>query len=410
MRNLVTALSAITLLGASAHTINAATIKEEGGSLSFKTTLQLRAYGLNDAQDVNGNAWDPLRSTPGEAEFFRFDARRVRLGIKGAYGEWQGDVVLRGDKTDRTGDAVNGRPIQLYYAKIKRTFKLDNDLKTSIRLGLDKSFNNDSSYSSSNFVLPGDSVVGERDEERAYGIGWMLHGSFFNFGLDLHNNSTGIIDGDAHDGTGPDAQNGYFYNARFEFAPTSDLMISKKMQSFAGAAGTGVMIGINAQLDAGVISNGTPANSYNQSDVLTWGPDLLIHVDGFTGGAEFRSRHTESETGVAGGGVTDNPDVDGIFWDAWVAYAFPVSDIFVEPVIRYSVIDNNSDIDATTPYNTGSVGGGLDNGGDGSQIDLGINLYFNGHATKLMINYQFWKAETGNADAHIFRIQQQLEF
>jgi hypothetical protein len=374
--------------------------------------------GLNDGTDSTGADWDTLRGLPGEAEDIRFDARRARFSVTGKYGDWSGNVTIRGDKSDKEAAAGGGRPIQLYYAKIERNFKLDGDLRTSIRFGLDKSFNNDSSYSSSQFVLPGDSIVGERDEERAFGVGWMLQGAWFNLGVDLHNNNTGTIDGDAHDNAGGgeigvNAKNGYFYSARFEFAPGADYMIAKKMQSFVGKEGLGLMLGLNAQWDDGVIAgNAAAANTtFTQSDVFTWGPDILFHWNGLTTGAEYRIRKTESETGDdVTGTITSNPSIDATFWDAWVAYAVPVSSIVMEGVIRYGMVDNNTDIDVITPYNTGSVGNGLDNGGDGSTLDLGVSFYFSGHSNKLLINYQYWKAESGSADANIIRIQQQFEF
>jgi len=420
----VKTLAALALLGLSVPSAFSASIKEDAGSLTFKTTIQARAYALNDATQNDGSDWDPLRGLPGEAEAIRFDSRRVRFAVVGKYGDWSGNVTIRGDKSDKeqNGGASggNGRPIQLYYAKIERNFKIDETLSTSIRFGLDKSFNNDSSYSSSNFVLPGDSIVGERDEERSYGIGWMLRGSWFNLGADLHNNNTGVIDGDAHDAAGPNAKNGLFYSARFEFAPGSEYMIAKKMQSFVGKEGTGLMLGINAQWDDGVIANnvlvaggvaGVNDNLFTQSDVFTWGPDILFHWNGLTTGAEYRIRETDSETGNdVTGVVTQNAGVDGEFWDAWIAYAMPVSSIVIEPVIRYGIVDNNKNVDAVTPYNTGSIGNGLDNGGDGSTLDLGVNFYFDGHNNKLLVNFQHWKAESGNADANIIRIQQQFEF
>jgi hypothetical protein len=437
----VKTLAALAILGAVAPSAYAVSIKDDVVSMKLGGNIQFRASLLNDASDSNGNDFDPLRGTSGQsAEAARFDIRRARLSFAAKMGDWSGNITIRSEKNDQNQNATastanggNGRPVQLYYAKIARDFKV-GDMTHQIRFGLDKSFNVESAQSSSTFLFPTDTIVCEKAEERAVGVGYMFMMPFLNFGLDFHNGSTGTRDTDANGANTVNVfnsngkTNGYFYSTRIEFAPGAEFMPAKRMESFYGKEGTHLVIGLDAQWDMGNLNltNVATAGNYQERDVFTWGPDILGHWNGLTAKAEYRMRsqtadNTVAATGVAGAAVAD---VDGKFWDIQVAYAFPLEEVVIEPAIGYMVSDSNSDVDsfgvasgnngaagppAVAPQNFG-YGAGADNGGDGKTINIGVNFYWNGHDNKTQVAFQSWKAETGDADAKIIRIQHQINF
>lgn len=434
MKHPVPTLAAIALIGAVAPATYGASIKDDTMSLTFKNNLQLRGTLPASASDDAGNDWDIFRNTAGESEPVRFDVRRARLGLEAKYGDWKGRLTIRAEKNDNNGSAQtvnaagttytgNGRAVQLYYANIERGFKVGDGMDLAVRFGLDKSYNNDSVYSSSAFLFPSDSVVTERIEERNLGLGLMFKSPLVHVGVDIHNNSTGAWDVDASDDTtdaddGVDA-NGLFYSARIQFSPKAEWMPAKSMQSFTGKEGTHLVIGIDFQMDdtnvAAPPAGAAAGSDYSLTDTFTWGPDVLFHWNNLSAGAEYRMRSVERED-------VDDPtntrtaaaDVDGTFWNLYVAYAFPLEDVVIEPALRFSEVDSNKDdADAAAtrrPYTTGAAGAAIDNGGDGRTIDLGVNFYFSGHDNKLQIALQLWEAEFGNGDATIIRVQQQLNF
>jgi hypothetical protein len=418
----VKTLAALALVGFLAPSAMAMSIKDDVVSLKLKGNVQFRASLLNDAQTSTGADYDPIRGTTGQsAEDVRFDMRRVRLGFEAKMGDWFGNITIRSEKNDQavnggasTANGGNGRPVQLYYAKIGRDFK-SGDMIHQIRMGLDKSFNNESSFSSSTFLFPSDTIVAERIEERGVGLGYMFSLPFLNFGVDLHNNSTGTKDVDSNSAAFGE-KNGYFYSARLEFAPGADFMPAKKLESFTGKEGTHLVLGADAQWDTGSLTGAglaTPpaaAGPYNKVDVFTWGPDLLFHWNAVTFKAEYRVRQTGVDTTDNVGVTTSAPDASGKFWDAQVAYAFPTEMVVIEPAVGYMINDTNvSAAGASLPSNA-SYGGGADNGADGQTTTIGLNFYWNGHDNKTQIAYQMWKAEQGDADATIVRLQHQINF
>jgi hypothetical protein len=429
----VPTLAALALVGAVAPATYGASIKDDTMSLTFKNNVQIRGTLPMSAQDDAGNDWDIFRGAAGDSEPIRFEARRVRIGLEAKYGDWKGKVTIRAEKNDTAGAATsvtvagngngntyagNNRAVALYYAAIERGFKVGDGMDFSIRAGLDKSFNIESVISSSTFLFPSDSVVDERVEERNLGVGLMFKAPVFHLGVDLHNNSTATTgaagtqssDNTTVAGDGVDA-NGLFYSARVQTSFLAEWMPAKMVQSFCGKEGTHLVVGLDLQKDADAIS-AIAATGYRLSDTLTWGPDVLFHWNGLTAFAEYRMRTTTREDVADATNVrTDPGDLKGRFWNIQAAFALPVEDIFVEPAIRYSVVDSDTNTTAAAnPYNVGAAGGFMDNGGDGRTIDVGVNLYFNGHDNKIQVAFQSWKAEEGNGKANIIRIQQQLNF
>lgn len=422
MKHPVKTLAALAILGVVAPSAHAVSIKDDVVSMKLGGNIQFRASLLNDAQTDSGADYDPLRNQTGQsAEFARFDIRRARLSFAAKMGDWSGNITLRSEKNDNAAaqggaapSANVGRQVQLYYAKIARDFKV-GDMTHQIRLGLDKSFHAESTQSSSTFMFPTDTIVSEKVEERGVGVGYMFMLPFLNLGLDLHNNSTGVKDVDSADVNFGET-NGYFYSGRIEFAPGADFMPAKRMESFYGKEGTHLVIGFDIQVDTGSMSNNNVAantwlsnnvtnGTYVKTDTTTWGPDALFHWNGLTAKAEWRQRIIKADTTNTGTGVTTSAnDLVGTFWDIQAGYAFPTEEVVIEPAVGYMV--NNSNTAAfTNPY-----GNGTDNGADGNTINLGVNFYWNGHDNKTQVAFQSWKAEEGNADAKIIRIQHQINF
>jgi hypothetical protein len=130
-------------------------------------------------------------------------------------------------------------------------------------------------------------------------------------------------------------------------------------------------------------------------------------MNGLSAYAEYRTGTTESERndGVA------VSDVDAEFIVLQVAYAFPVGDEVLEPCIRYQEIDYNTDADQAVNYSTAAQGStATDSGQSGTQIDIGLNYYLNGHDHKLQLALSLWEAEEGEGDATIIRLQHQINF
>ena len=406
---LVKSLSALALLGAAIPSTYALSIKDDTFNVGVKLAIQTRAQFLNDADNAAGANYDPLRGTNGEAEKVRFYIRRARFGLAAKYGDWRANFVIRGGEGSDRAVAGDTRPVSLYYANGARVFTTGEN-EHDVHFGLDKPFNSESSISSSSLAFPTERIVAQQIETRNVGIGYGLRSSFVNFGVDLMNNSTATKDVEAGDNLGADETNGYFYSARIEIMPGKEYNPGKRQESYVGKEGFRIVGGIDAQWDDGNLS-GTPAagTQFRVTDAFTWGPDLLIHWNFLTFLAEARLRQTDTEDVVNLTGATTSGEFKSSYFNAQLAYAIPMeSGYVIEPAVRYMERDDNR---STNTVASAVYGSGNDNGGDGSTIDIGMNLYFNGHANKLQLAYQMWEGERGdNPSARILRLQHQVSF
>ncbi len=390
-------LGTLALLVAAAPFSYAASIKDDNVSVGVKANLQMRANLINSANDANGNTYDPNRATSGQSEFARFMVRRARFGLAIKSGdEWRGAITLRaGENAARTttGAAEN---VTLYYAWVSRVFKIGG-LDTELKLGLDKVYNGESSISSSTYMFPTDRQTAIINEFRGIGAAYKVTGSFFNVGADIQNNSTATKPVEASNGR-PDDQNGYRYSARAEFSPGKDLWIAKKQESFWGKEGTGVILGCDWSRDDSALSG-----TYAATNTTTWGPDALIHWNYLSLLADVKwvNAVATSRTSAA----APNSVTRGRTWNIQAGWAIPVNTYAIEPALRYTKIDNNR---ANTSENT--VYGNGENGNSGKQYDIGLNFYWRGHDVKTQVAFTSWKAEAGQGDAKIVRVQQQLNF
>jgi hypothetical protein len=189
------------------------------------------------------------------------------------------------------------------------------------------------------------------------------------------------------------------YTARAEFTLPGEwaMDLGKYQESFAGANGKGLMIGT----EVGYNHQDVPAGFNYQTDTLVVGADALLHLDGLSALTEVRYQRQENHNQP----VPIANNVNGLIYLVQAGYAFPVTNFVLEPVGRLTFIDldrdNNHEV---APF------GAQDFGASGNQIEVGVNLYFDGHKSKAGAVVTFWQAEDGDADATIFRVQYQLYF
>jgi hypothetical protein len=395
----------ITTMVAFAAPAHALSLQDEKLSLNFKLIFQNRGTMFLDAADADGNSYDPIRGTSGEPERLRFDLRPIRFGMSIKYGEhWKGFIMFRSEKLDLNNPAAFTRLLHVFLANAEFAFKTGS-LEHAFHFGLDKAWSTESNFPAWSNLFPSDRIVSVKSEVRGVGVGYMMRGSFFNLGLDVQNNNTGVKDKQASNLIGAEDNNGLFYSGRLEVAPKPQWLLAKKIESYAGEKGTGLVAGFDMQVNNKNLDDDKSDETFTRSNMLTFGPDLLLHWDGLSTIAEFRWRRTMIDVVPDIGGAATSTTSKGIFWGVQAGYAIPLGDPVLEPALGYSQLDNDVDIISTPVY-----GGGTDNGPDGSTFTAGLNLYFDGHANKLQLAYQHWRAEGGHGRADIIRLQHQISF
>jgi len=395
----------LTILVTFASPAHALSLQDEKLRIDFKLIFQSRGTLVLEAADSDGNSYDPLRGSSGEPEPIRFDIRPIRFGMGIRYGDhWKAFIMFRSEKLDLNNPAAFNRLLHLFLANAEFAFKT-GAVEHALHFGLDKAWNTESNFPAWSNLFPSDRIVAVRSEVRGVGIGYMLRGPFFNLGTDVQNNNTGVKDKQASNLSGAEDTNGFFYSGRIEVAPTPEWLLTRKVESYAGEKGTGLLLGFDMQFNAGNLDDDQSDMTFTRSDILTFGPDLLIHWDGLSALAEFRWRRTLKEVVPDAGGATTSALSKGTFWDVQAGYAIPIGDFAVELALGYARLDNDADVISTPVY-----GGGTDNGPDGNTITTGMNLYFDGHTNKLQLAYQGWRAEGGLGRADIIRLQHQISF
>ena len=156
MKHLVPTLSAIAIMGMAPAF--GASIADDL-SIKPKAQIQLRAQFGASGTDTAGNDRNIFNGLSGDTEAARFSVRRARFGAeaKNSTG-WMAVIQIRGgERTDAAGGAKS-RPMELYYANVAKTWKQDG-FDIEVHGGLDKPFNNESSISSSAFLMPTDRPI-----------------------------------------------------------------------------------------------------------------------------------------------------------------------------------------------------------------------------------------------------------
>ena len=434
MKYTVPTLTALALMG---------TIPAFGASiaddLSIKPKVQIQAraqLGANGS-GTNGDEYNIYTGANGLNDVMRLSLRRARFGAsaKNSTG-WDAEFLVRaGERSDAGTGAGSAQTVNLYYGYIGKSFKTDA-LEHRVAIGLNKPFNAESSISSSTYMFPNDRAVANLIEFRGQEVGYTLKHDLLKFGFDIANggnwsnfSNVGLGDDNGTAGgiyapspqgakTSVDTRPGTFFSGRIEFSPGADFMPAKKSESFAGAEGHHIVIGLDVQSDQKDQVDTTATRSVRQTTTM-YGPDALFHFNSISAIADYRLIQTKQS--VDGGTALNNTaagNVDGYAYDVRFGYALPMeSGLIVEPAIGYGVVNLNKNLDeggvAAHLYKQGEWQAGQVSG---SQFELGVNLYWNGHANKTQIAYTKWKAEENasvngqSPDASVFTIQQQVTF
>ena len=399
-------LSALALLGAAIPSTYALSIKDDTVKLGIGIRLQTRAT-IADATDSAGGEFSVQSGTSASKnDPIDFSIRRSRLYLKIGYGDnWKGELAFSADNIDNTGSNT-GRALSVRYAWAKRTWKMEGDMSHAIAFGLMKPYNNpsDSAMSSSRTLFPTENAASGLAGYREVGLEYSFNHPLFSITLDAFQNEAGA---DAS-GDNLGETEGFLLGARAEFSFSPEWFIAKRSESFLGKEGHGLNIGISALQNSDAEGNtgatGTPASTDFQRTTMAYGIDAMLWYNNISAYLEFRTMNVVTD-GTASG--TEFSDVDSEVIVAQVGYAFPLANgCVIEPAVRFQMIDNNTDADETPNYGSAAA----EVGNSGTQIDLGVNYYLNGHDNKIQLALQLWEAEEGDADATIIRLQHQLNF
>lgn len=390
-------LSALALLGAVIPAAHALSIKDDTVKLGVGIRLQTRAT-VADATGTDGQEYRVQSGTLDAVnDPLDFSVPRARLYLKIGYGEnWKGELAFNADNIDNTGSNTN-RALAVRYAWAQRIFKLEGEgMSHAIAFGLMKPLANaaaDASMSSSRALFPTDSATRVLASYREMGIEWTFNHPMFLIAVDLFQNEDGSKDVSTPESR--DEAEGFLLGGRVEFSFSPEWFISKRAESFLGKEGRGLNFGISA------ISNQDDVDATATQTTTGIGVDIMAWWNSLSAFAEFRTQTVDTD--AFAGGTTDVTSEAIVVQAGW---AIPLENgCVVEPALRINLIDNDTDNDSETPnYGSGELGG------SGTQIDIGINYYLDGHNNKLQLAYQMWEAEEGEADASIIRLQHQLNF
>lgn len=417
MKHPVKTLAALAILGAVAPSAHAVSLKDDVLSITPTVRIQTRAQ-ISDAttgSDANpANVGEEYRVNGGVAnasnDAIDFSLRRARLGLNFKYGaNWKGQFTVMADNVDRspattTAGATPNRGVEIRYGWLERGFDMGDGMAAAIKFGLDKAEQNPTDrLSSSRKSLPNDNASSGYLAPRGVGLGLRFNHPIFMIAADVQNNVSAATKDTA--ALNNDEEEGFYYGVRAEFSFSPEWFIAKRADSFLGKEGHGLNIGLSygTNQDA-VLADADPTNGGaqpGQQSLSAYGVDAMLWLNGLSAFAEYRAGTTE----ITRNDNTAIDDVDAEFITLQVGYAFLVSEEVIEPVVRYQIIDTNTDADENSNY-----GNNAETGGSGSQIDIGLNYYLSGHDNKLSLAVSLWEAEEGDGDATIIRLQHQINF
>ncbi len=454
---LVNTLSAIALGGLCLPALHAVSISDDVVKLGVGIRVQTR---IQSADSVGSSDAD-VAANPGEDEFnvqqnnfskndpVDFSIRRARVIFTGSYGaNWKFNSTLMADTLDTAGTTSASRAVNMRYLWVERAFKHEGDMAHLVKFGLDKPFFNATDTMSSSRMLFATKAPSEFPistvKPRGVGLSYKFAHPMFVVGADLQNNvltKNAAFFTEAENATVKNqTDEGFWYSGRLEFTPlfNAEWFDAKRSESYVGKEGHHLILGLKYGVNDEAILEpaGTDADAFVETSLGTttsYGVDLLFHWNAISFYADYMAVNTEAEPvdeSTAAGQATAL-DVDSTIISAQIGYAFVLGgDYVLEPALRYSIIDLDTDndneerdygqtgiVDTTGP--TGNditqTAGGLatseqENGSSGDQIEIGINLYLDGHNNKFNLAYQMWDAEAGAADANIIRLQHQLNF
>ncbi len=396
---------ALLLLAATVATAPALEISDNDTKFAF--TFFSRAVAAKaTATQAGGDSYNPVEGINGGSDDMDLYMRWVRVGFKGTHKGYLYQVVLNANDLGRTSTPTVAANISVWDAFVGKAFKGDGITQT-VTFGKQNTWANTVVSRAGSQMLATSRASGDYLNTNGVGLGYRLTAPVISLGLDVQNN----VGDDTATQTGTNYGEGMYYTARVEITgPSTDAWaIGKWSESFAGAAGKGIALGLDAGVNKNdhvadanpVIANGQPG--YQTTTAM--GADLLLHIDGLTALAEYRHQNRQGSTFAS---TDDSTGSEVILVQA--GYAFPVDGFGVfEPAVRYQKIDND-----TANDNEGKAFGAKDYGDSGKQLDFGLNLYLAGHSNKFGLIYTTWTGEEGvgkdAATADIVRLQHQLMF
>jgi len=435
IKSLAPSLAVIAWYTLSGPAASAVTVSDSDWQLSVGGLLQGRVDSARSKDDA-GNSYDiDTASDDSKAAPVDFFLRRARVAFKATYRQDTGVVlILRADGVGHPANSTtakgisgtdsatpNGTTAATGTTLIQQGFVFQKFHTGSVdqqaQIGLDYAFHNRQTnvVSSADNLLPNYAMPAQLLNNRSAGVGYRLNSDFVTFGADIQNNSA-AQGSTSNTAAAPNKAQGLWYSARVELTGPGSLRIARDTETFIGAQGTGLRLGLDVadNVDArtgGAAAAGTDANPApnNSQTTLDYGIDLLGHWDGLTGLVESRWDRVKNQADVG----ASAPTVHKQAWDAQAGYAIPFTSFVLEPALRYERADFK---DAPgTVYGLNNYG---DYGNSGKQIDVGVNFYWAGNRSKTSVEYSNWKslypgatAATGSkATASIFRLQQQLVF
>lgn len=414
-----------------------AAVKPSDLVFKWKAVIQARAVAGASADAANGDGQDYFASTNAngsESESLRLGLRRARLTIEArSKDDWFALATIRADSVGTSGTTSTGAAaVGLYAAYVGKTFK-HGDYEHDVKLGVDQFYSNWSTISASTGLFAGDRSVGVitgNSSQREAGLNYQFRSPILRAGFDIQDNSNLTRTATNTPSSGNyDRKPTPFTSLRIEGAPGADYLPARKQESYVGAFGTEVVFGLDYQN-----SGRTYAVANEERQFHIFGPDLLIHWDNLTFLAEYRLSHLGRSATAGTLANSEAESLDGRHWNAQAGYVLPLEDLplKIEPALRFAVTDWATDLDERSQWGTngsrdnnaynpntflaqtklkkGELEDGTTSLGSGRQVDVGVNLYWNGHANKTQISYQAWKAEEGEGVARAILVQHQVQF
>ncbi len=368
--------------------------------LKISPTLYLQTRAdIASGSDAAGGDYTPGTEMTTEGDTVDFYLRRARLGAKMSLGNLSGQVVFQADNYSRGGSAQS---VGVYDALARYAFK--GDVSHELRAGLYQAMVNPSSLGSAWALVPAAAATEHLAANRSVGVGYSLDTTSVDLHVDVMNPRT---DGTADQGTSATADgDGLWISGRLALTPPGEWNLPRFQESYGGAPGKGVGLGIEyiVEDEQGSTYGAQPNNGTTTTTGL--GLDVVFRLNGLTAMAEYRTQTMDPDSAV--------PDRDSSVIRLQAGYAFALAGgTAIEPGVRFQIIDLDGDNDdETTVYDTSLVGANSakDFGSSGNQIDVGVNWYLSKQNHKLSAALTVWSAEDGDGDANIFRIQHQLVF
>lgn len=375
----------------------AVSISDDTVKLEFGVRIQNRVSRY-DGESTTGADYNVQTGLVGKNDPFDFMIRRSRFTAKGSYGpNWKFNLTLQGDEFDRQN--VGSPAVQVRYAWVERHFKLGDENTFIAHFGLDKPFFNAADFVSSSVTLfPTNMVNVEKGlTNRSVGLGLRLVGPMYQLGADIQN-----VGGRTAGAVNVDESEGYWTSARGEVSFSKEWFTAKRAESYLGKEGHAAVLGLEY---------GTERNRFTGANQLRtrsgFGADFLFWWDSITFIADWDRITTKTDNIL----VADLADVKGDILTAQIGYAIPIGEgEAIEPALRFSKYDTNKDIDNVAENWAVAAGGFVEHGQSGTEFDVGVNYYMNGHGNKFQLSYTRWSPEEGDAGANIIRLQHQLNF